>query len=192
MSDQSYHHVYGGDKIPRDQHPRHEYHDPATTQVPVVTVPDPTVYSSRRKIRPTWPYLIGACLIAFVLGAGCDRVATAGSTARPAAAPVTHTIPPSAAQPDTPLPPVPPPALVTTFGEGTFEVGVDVAPGKYKTAGVDAAAVFGSCYWARRSDSSGSVTAILANDNTRGPAVVTLSAGEYFESTRCQPWTLQG
>jgi hypothetical protein len=68
--------------------------------------------------------------------------------------------------------------------DGTYEVGVDIVPGRYKTAGGD------SCYWARlKSDDD---TEIIANDLGAGPRTVNIRAGEYFKSQRCGVWSKAG
>lgn len=52
---------------------------------------------------------------------------------------------------------------------GTFVVGEDIEPGTYKTSWPDSSGI-GSCYWARRRDTSGDFKAIITNGNTEGPA----------------------
>jgi hypothetical protein len=74
----------------------------------------------------------------------------------------------------------PPASPASTFGDGTYVVGEQIAAGTYQAAPV------GSCYWARNSDATGD--SILANDNVEGSAVVTIGAGEVFESSRCGTW----
>jgi hypothetical protein len=71
---------------------------------------------------------------------------------------------------------------VTSFGSGTYEVGVDVAPGEYRTPGTD------SCYWARLRNNDGSRDDILDNSFGAGPQVVTLRDGEFFENQGCGMW----
>lgn len=72
-----------------------------------------------------------------------------------------------------------------SFGAGTWEVGVDVLPGKYKTSGGD------QCYWARLQENDGSSGDIIDNGLGAGPQTVTIREGEYFETQRCGNWTLQ-
>lgn len=75
-------------------------------------------------------------------------------------------------------------AVLKTFGDGTHVVGKDVPAGTYRTRGG------ANCYWARLKSFSGSVSAILANANTSGPAVVTIARTDKgFESARCGTWT---
>jgi hypothetical protein len=57
-----------------------------------------------------------------------------------------------------------PPAKTASFGEGTFEVGTDIKPGKYRTT-VPADALI--CYWARLKDLDGELGSIRANGNLR-------------------------
>lgn len=74
---------------------------------------------------------------------------------------------------------------VGSFTAGTFEVGVDIAAGKYKTSGGD------TCYWARLAENDGSSGDILDNGLGAGPQTVTVRDGEYFETQRCGTWQLQ-
>jgi hypothetical protein len=74
-----------------------------------------------------------------------------------------------------------------TVGDGTWTVGSDIEPGTYRTA----AAVGSTCYWGiYRSGSNGGD--IIENDIPGGGRpVVTLSAGQDFNSTRCGKWEKQ-
>ena len=71
----------------------------------------------------------------------------------------------------------------TISGDGVYEVGVDMKAGTYKS--VDNA----DCYYAVLGDANGNN--ILSNNIVSGPAVVSVSAGTFFETTRCGDWTLQ-
>jgi len=68
---------------------------------------------------------------------------------------------------------------------GTVIVGVDIAPGIWRSAGGD------GCYWERLSGFSGSLVDIEANDfTTGGPVVVQIAASDKgFSSNRCGTWT---
>ncbi|WP_030748084.1 hypothetical protein [Streptomyces griseus] len=69
---------------------------------------------------------------------------------------------------------------------GMFKVGVDVAPGTYKSTGNKDAA----CYWERSKDAGHGIDSILANDNVTGTAIVKITAKDgYFKSTGCGDWT---
>jgi hypothetical protein len=72
----------------------------------------------------------------------------------------------------------------TRFGEGTFIVGLDIAPGTYRSRSGS------SCYWARLRNFSGELGGIIANGNPRGPTVVTISSTDRgFDSSRCGTWS---
>lgn len=71
-----------------------------------------------------------------------------------------------------------------TFDDGVYEVGSDIKPGTYKTTGSGE-----SCYYAKLR--SPDTTDIISNNNTEGPAVVTVSKGQYFTSARCGEWKRQ-
>lgn len=71
-----------------------------------------------------------------------------------------------------------------SVGQGVFEVGVDVKPGKYRTAGPDGSNSVG-CYYAWMA-SSDAGSRILDNNIVKGPAVVTLKSGQFFENATCQ------
>jgi hypothetical protein len=71
-----------------------------------------------------------------------------------------------------------------TFGDGTYRVARDVPAGTYRASGG------GTCYWARLRSFSGDLDSILANDNARGPALVTiLRTDKGFETHGCGRWT---
>lgn len=72
----------------------------------------------------------------------------------------------------------------TSFGDGTYRVPRDVKPSTYRSLGGD------GCYWARLRNFSGSLNAIIANENADGPALVTIKKTDKgFETSRCGNWT---
>jgi hypothetical protein len=77
----------------------------------------------------------------------------------------------------------------TSFrGEGVYRVGVDIAPGTYRTAGPASGR---SCYWERQSAFGGGFDAIIANESLRGPGVVTiLPTDKGFKTSGCQRWEM--
>jgi hypothetical protein len=78
-------------------------------------------------------------------------------------------------------------ALATTFGEGRFVVGTDIAPGTYRTAGKSG---HPDCYWERLKDTNGTAASIIANDLAPGPATVTIEGTDSaFQTLWCSPWT---
>jgi hypothetical protein len=82
---------------------------------------------------------------------------------------------------------VTPPADLNAVGSGTYEVGSDIRPGKYKTAGPDGSG--GGCYWSRLKDLDGGVDSIVANDILQGPGVVVVKRSDAaFETNGCKTW----
>lgn len=76
-----------------------------------------------------------------------------------------------------------PAEAVTTFGDGVWAVGTDIAPGLYESDGVD------GCYFARLSGFTGDFADLTANTNIDGRAVVDIRTGDVgFESSRCGTW----
>lgn len=68
------------------------------------------------------------------------------------------------------------------FGDGTYVVGTDIAPGTWRA---DSPA---GCYWARLRGFSGQMGDLIANAN--GKAIVTIAASDKgFKSHRCGTWS---
>jgi len=111
-----------------------------------------------------------ACLLGFLFGyaTGPSRLATPQiETTQAEAAPA----------------PAPAAPIADTFGDGTYVVGEDIAPGRYRAPGSDL-----GCYWARLSSLDGAHS-IIANDAGSGPRVVTILATDAaFETTGCGTW----
>jgi hypothetical protein len=79
------------------------------------------------------------------------------------------------------LPPPPPGAVIR--GDGIWLVGSDIQPGTYRNENG------GQCYWARLSGTSGTFGDIIANGNSSGQVVVTISPSDKaFETQRCGTW----
>lgn len=74
----------------------------------------------------------------------------------------------------------------TSFSAGTYEVGSDIEPGKYKTTGPDSGP---SCYWARLKDTDGDFDSIIANGNAEGQTTVTISKTDGAFQTGDCTWT---
>jgi hypothetical protein len=80
-----------------------------------------------------------------------------------------------------------PPQPLSTFGDGTWSVPGQVAPGRWQSTGS------AGCYWQRSQNFSGGVDSIAANDNVDGPTVVDIQSGDVaFVSKRCGTWTRVG
>ncbi|MCU9612405.1 hypothetical protein OEV98_02365 [Caldibacillus lycopersici] len=77
------------------------------------------------------------------------------------------------------------PEMLTSFSDGTYIVGKDISPGKYKSDGGDS---FG--YWARLSGFSGELDDIIANGNPEGPTIVEIAEGDIgFQTFGNGKWT---
>ncbi len=86
------------------------------------------------------------------------------------------------AKPSAPIAKPDPPG---TFGSGTKMVNREIEPGTYRTRSSSV-----GCYWARLAGLSGDLSEIVANDNTNGPAIVTIvKTDQAFHSTSCSRWT---
>lgn len=146
--------------------------------------------------RRWWVYaIVGGLALFAIIG-----VANAGKT------PVPSYAPPAAAPSVKPAPYtyVPDPNRATnpdrttepavsgpkkTVGDGTYKVGEDIVAGAWKTAGPSGSGVLDMCYYARRKDDTGNLSAITANDNFKGPSRLTVKAGEYVEFSGGCTWT---
>lgn len=104
------------------------------------------------------------------------------STAAPAAIVTAAVQPPVVSTPAGPA---------TAMGDGTYEVGIDLVVGKYKTPGSGGSGALDSCYWARLKDDSGELGSIIANDNFNGPATITVKKGELLKLSGGCAWTKQ-
>lgn len=72
---------------------------------------------------------------------------------------------------------------------GMLRVGVDIAPGTYRSTGNSD----DQCYWERDKDALHGMESILANDNVTGTAVVTIGSGDaYFKTAGCADWKKAG
>lgn len=73
------------------------------------------------------------------------------------------------------------------FGQGTYVVGVDIAPGTWRSSGGT------SCYWQRMSGFDGGFGQIIANENAGDSTIVTIGVSDKaFSSMRCGTWTKIG
>ncbi len=132
-------------------------------------------------------WITARVLIPFIIAVVVNLVMIAiiASSGDPASTATTHaqeqTLPAPAALPA-------PANLVTTFGEGKFVVGTDIAPGTYVTTGPSGNV---DCYWERLKDASGTTTdSIIANNLGPGPATVTIDQSDAAFQTRwCNTWS---
>lgn len=89
--------------------------------------------------------------------------------------------------------PAPAPATgpLTTVSDGTYQVGVDMAAGRYKTTGPSGSSALDMCYVSRNKNDSGEFDAIIANQIVQGPGSVTVGKGEFAEFSGGCRWTRQ-
>lgn len=120
--------------------------------------------------------VVGVC----TYGLGMAVVMGSGTVSSPAVAP--------SVSPDPE--PLGDPAAITEkpkgIGEGTYEVGPDVSPGKYRTAGAEPS-VLQLCSWTIRA-ANGEPVDFGVIDGEDEPANVTLKKGQEFQTNGCKPW----
>lgn len=74
-------------------------------------------------------------------------------------------------------------------GQGTWEVGVDVPAGKYKTKGAIEGPLM-LCYWdVRMGSEDGKIGAQGVKNQANAQGLVTLKKGQFFTTSGCQDWT---
>lgn len=123
----------------------------------------------------------------FVLAAAQNvpPATTTSTPARTVRVTVTASAHAPSAQPVKTAPPAPA-KTQTVDGDGTYLVGTDIQPGRWKTNGGD------FCYWARLKDDSGDFDAIITNHAGAGQATVTIARTDgAFTTTGCGTWTRQ-
>jgi hypothetical protein len=110
---------------------------------------------------------------------------TTASAAPVAAAPSTVATVAPAPVVTTKAPAKPPaePALATSFGDGTYEVGVDVAPGKYRSSGATEG-LFEFCNVSTTNSKGDTVDWNTANANEQ--VLITLKLGQTVEASGCE------
>ena len=146
--------------------------------------------------------LCGGCLGYVIGGVGPQSTPKAAApasasavpfcSANPTACAPTTAVPTTAAATTSPPPPPPPAGPKTSFGDGIWEVNVDIAPGKYKTT-VPQDSI--NCYWERMKNTSGDFESIIANDNHGPGQPVTITIAKTdgaFKSNGCGTWTKVG
>lgn len=183
------------------QPPHGPQYEPQRTYVPgppaPAYAPPPVAPKPPRRGAPWWlagllaVLWLGSCMA--YAGAGDDTAAapapgpTVTETVEVPGASATETVTAKPAAPKSTKPAAPEPA---ELGEGTYEVGVDVDAGRYKTT-VPGDSL--NCYWERTKDDSGDFGSIIANDNADPGArvSVTIKRGEFFTSNGCGDWARQ-
>jgi hypothetical protein len=130
------------------------------------------------------------------------RVVYAGATGNAASVPPTPTasLPPTTVPAPTTVPPAPTPQragaapVAVPPGDGTVLVGVDVAPGVYRSAPqTRTTGTVRTCSWERLSGTTGALGDTIASDRSDGPSVVTILPTDVaFRTQFCGSWTRVG
>lgn len=163
------------------------YYPPTTS-----ASPSPSPEQPPKKPMPKWVKIVAIVFVVLVLiGAAstCGKKGDTGSTApnTPTKSEVKKTDDSSKATKDEPEAPVVPEKTEeekaaearaqakadATVSSGTYKVGSEIPAGQYY--------LVGSGYFAILKDSSGTLDAIIANDNFSGNSIVDLADGQYFE-----------
>jgi hypothetical protein len=183
-------------------------YEPPTTQQPPLTAQMPTQRQAppepptrtptpgkpRTALKVTLGTVAGL-VVGLIIGAA-GKAQPANSAAAAAPPTVYATAPATAPQVETvtvaPPPPPPPPGPLTSFSDGTYEVGSDIVPGKYKTPGPAASGDISSSCYMEVGNGTGRVGGIDQNDNLTGPGVVTLKAGKVFKISGGCTWNKVG
>jgi hypothetical protein len=138
------------------------------------------VFPTRRRTQQPWPVTVGGLVAALALG----TLAALGTADEPTTRPATAT--PASDEGFVANVSVPG-RVLTSFGDGTWQVGVDVAPGTYTTAG----AVDPDCRHAVRT--SASVDDPPEGSGDPGPAAVVLDEDDgWFVTSGCATWRRSG
>lgn len=131
--------------------------------------------------------VIGILIAVGIANSGNKPNASVAASATPTrVVAIATTAAPTTAVPTAPPTATPKPAATPFhFGSGQKNVGTDLPAGTYRTRQASP-----SCYWQRLSGFGGTISEIIANGNTNGPAVVTIAASDKgFDSTRCAEWS---
>ena len=166
-------------------------------QQPPPYVPAPSGPPPKQR-RARWPWVVAATAVLLIGFGSCGASTRTSSDTPPYYGPSGSTAVAKGGAsvakgaPAAPAAPAPAPSgPLTRFGDGTYEVGVDVAAGRYKTPGSGEPGIWGSCYWERSKNDSGSFDSIISNENLQGPGSVSLKPGEFFKTNGGCQWTKQ-
>jgi hypothetical protein len=154
--------------------------------------PGPVQQQPKKPKRFGWPTVIITAVAALSLGGIIGNIGDTAPTAEPSATATASKPAEAKAAPSASKAPeakkTTEPVADSTMGEGTYQIGVDAKPGRYKTQVPQDSA---NCYWQRTTDDSGDMDSIIANDNLNpgARASITVNSGEFFKSSGCGTWT---
>jgi hypothetical protein len=148
-----------------------------------VAAREPVLPDPRKRSRRRWPAAVGGLAAGLAVGT-VGAVATIGAMSAPGPVAVRAT---AAQQPSFTANVSVPGRTLTAFGDGTWQVGVDVAAGTYTSAGAAGPA----CYYALRAAMAGGD--VVNSTVSTGPATVVLTEADgWFETSGCATWTRTG
>lgn len=129
-----------------------------------------------------WPWVLGisVALLLFMVGCSAISAGKAASGSGPVGPQATTTSPTAEGAAPTPATPAAPAGPVTSVGDGTYEVGTDMAAGKCKTPGSAEDAIMGCSYHVPGTASFG---------YSKGPGVLTVKAGQTLTLAGGCTWT---
>lgn len=128
--------------------------------------------------------ILGLCIGIFANVAKDKPVIIAPSASSPAAAAPNKGRPASVAPAKTP-------ALPTSVSDGEYEVGKDIAAGRYRTAGADQGLVSLCTYSISKTQGGSDYIDVGTVTGEKEQAYVTLKKGQWFKAQGCQPWARQ-
>jgi hypothetical protein len=162
--------------------------------------PIPLQQQPQKAKRVGWPTLIITAVVALglggliggLIGSSGDRTATTEEPNTTVTATETVTAEPEPAPTAAKAPTTKnttKPESKSTMGEGTYEIGVDAKPGRYKTRVPEDSPV---CYWEKTKDDTGDFDSLIANAELEpgARASVTVKSGDFFHSEDCGTWTM--
>jgi hypothetical protein len=164
---------------------------PGGLQPPYAAVP--VQQQPKKPKRFGWPTVIITAVAALSLGGIIGNVGDTAPTAEPSATATASKPAEAKSAPSASKAPeakkTTEPVAESTMGEGTYQIGVDAKPGRYKTQVPQDS---GNCYWERLKDDRGGLDSIIANGNVNpgGRASITVKQGEFFNSHGCGTWTM--
>ena len=153
----------------------------------------PVPVQQQPKKRFGWPIVIVTAVVALSLGGIVGGIVggSGDGTATTAEPNATVTVTETADDESASKAPSPKkttePEPESTMDEGTYEIGVDAKPGRYKTRVPEDSA---GCYWEKLKDDSGGLNSVIANGevNAGGRVSITLKRSEFFLSEDCGTW----
>ena len=159
----------------------HPDYEAAPVESPASSVP-PVESPSKHSRQPykRWAVAVVVVIVVIAVAVGGNKPKSNASAPTTPSTTAPMTSPPTTAAPTTTVPSGP----KTTFGDGTWAVGIQIAPGTYQTNGGS------GCYWETDSNLTGNESATIANGDTSGHVVVTvLPSDAGFTTQSCGTWT---